>query len=40
MATLLSGQSLRSLTLPPNPSLHPTCYGWLRQPSPAGELQR
>ena len=23
-----------------NPSLHPTCYGWLRQPSPAGELQR
>lgn len=24
----------------PNPSLHPTCYGWLRQPSPAGELKR
>jgi len=23
-----------------NPSLHPTCYGWLRQPPPAGELQR
>src|SRR5687768_11763404 len=27
-------------SLPPNPSLHPTCYGWLRQPSPAGELKR
>jgi len=24
----------------PNPSLHPTCYGWLRQPSHAGELKR
>ena len=24
----------------PNPSLHPTCCGWLRQPGPAGELQR
>jgi hypothetical protein len=23
-----------------NPSLHPTCYGWLRQPSHAGELKR
>lgn len=23
-----------------NPSLHPTRYGWLRQPPPAGELQR
>jgi hypothetical protein len=24
----------------PNPSLHPTCYGWLRQPTQAGELKR
>jgi len=24
----------------PNLSLHPTCYGWLRQPPPAGELKR
>jgi len=23
-----------------NPSLHPTCYGWLRQPPQAGELKR
>jgi hypothetical protein len=23
-----------------NPSLHPTWYGWLRQPSHAGELKR
>jgi hypothetical protein len=22
----------------PNPSLHRTCYGWLRQPPHAGEL--
>jgi hypothetical protein len=26
--------------LQPNPSLHPTCYGWLRQPTQAGELKR
>jgi len=24
----------------PNPSLQPTCYGWLRQPPPAAELKR
>ena len=24
----------------PNPSLQPTCYGWLRQPSQAAELKR
>lgn len=24
----------------PNPSLHPMCYGWLRQPTPAGERKR
>jgi len=24
----------------PNPSFHLTCYGWLRQPSRAGELKR
>ena len=24
----------------PNPSLHPTCYGWLRQPPLASELER
>jgi hypothetical protein len=24
----------------PNPSLHPMCYGWLRQPPHAGELKR
>ena len=23
----------------PNPSLHPTCYGWLRQPPQADELK-
>ena len=32
--------SHRSFNVRPNPSLHPTCYGWLRQPPPAGELQR
>jgi hypothetical protein len=26
--------------VPPNPSLQPTCYGWLRQPSQAAELKR
>jgi hypothetical protein len=30
----------RPCTLLPNPSLHPTCYGWLRQPTQAGELKR
>jgi hypothetical protein len=31
----------RMLTGPrPNPSLQPTCYGWLRQPSQAAELKR
>ena len=24
----------------PNPSLQPTCYGWLRQPAQAAELKR
>jgi len=24
----------------PNPSLQPTCYGWLRQPTQAAELKR
>jgi len=24
----------------PNPSLQPTCYGWLRQPPQAAELKR
>jgi hypothetical protein len=28
------------LPLPANPSLQPTCYGWLRQPSQASELKR
>ena len=23
-----------------NPSMHRTCYGWLRQPPPAGDLKR
>ena len=27
-------------SLPPNPSLQPTCYGWLRQPPQAAELKR
>jgi hypothetical protein len=26
--------------LAPNPSLQPTCYGWLRQPPQAAELKR
>ena len=26
--------------LRPNPSFHPTCHGWLRQPARAGELKR
>ena len=26
--------------LPANPSLQPTCHGWLRQPAQAGELKR
>ena len=30
---------IRAPSVLPNPSLHPTCYGWLRQPPPAGELQ-
>lgn len=29
---------IRAMT--PNPSLHPTCYSWLRQPPHASELQR
>jgi len=32
--------SSRRLAGPPNPSFHPTCYGWLRQPAHAGELKR
>lgn len=24
----------------PNPSFHPTCYGWLSEPTPPGELRR
>ena len=24
----------------PNPSLQPTCYSWLRQPTQAAELKR
>jgi len=27
-------------SLRPNPSLQPTCYGWLRQPPQAAELNR
>lgn len=30
----------RARSLMPNPSLHPTCYGWLRQHPHAGELKR
>jgi len=29
-----------ALKVLPNPSFQPTCYGWLRQPPPAGELKR
>ena len=29
---------IRAMT--PNPSLQPTCYGWLRQPPQAAELKR
>ena len=32
--------ALFAVTMPPNPSFHPTCYGRLRRPSPAGELKR
>jgi hypothetical protein len=43
-----AGMSLRytavrmhaSCTPRANPSLQPTCYGWLRQPSQAAELKR
>jgi hypothetical protein len=30
----------RSQDMWSNPSLHLTCYDWLRQPSQAGELKR
>lgn len=33
-------QLASTLGTPPNPSLHPTCYDWLRQPPPEGELPR
>jgi len=26
--------------MPANPSLQPTCYGWLRQPAQAADLKR
>ena len=44
-AHLLSARGSRSYTEAParmrsNPSLQPTCYGWLRQPSQAAELKR
>jgi hypothetical protein len=35
-----SSSFMRSSMAPPNPSLQPTSYGWLRQPTQAAELKR